>query len=241
MKKKKITYSLIIPAFNEEKFLPIIFESVKNQTEPFDEIIVVDNNSKDGTAKVARKFGARVVHESKKGIANARNAGAAAAKGEMICFSDADGYLHEKWLFSLKEAVLRERGKIAFSGLVYFGHTKFWKYIYFNIYTTIAYLINFANYFVFGKIFLSGNNFAIDRKTYLALGGTPAVISEDVYFSKLFWKKYPGYCGFVWGMENRISARRFEKEGYLRTVFLWIGSALKKRSQEDYGRVWNSL
>src|SRR3989344_6807313 len=125
MKKKKITYSLIIPAFNEEKFLPIIFESVKNQTEPFDEIIVVDNNSKDGTAKVARKFGARVVHESKKGIANARNAGAAAAKGEMICFSDADGYLHEKWLFSLKEAVLRERGKIAFSGLVYFGHTKF--------------------------------------------------------------------------------------------------------------------
>ena len=52
--------------------------------------IVVDNNSKDGTAAVARDKGAAVVHEPVQGIARARNAGARHAEGDVLVFVDAD-------------------------------------------------------------------------------------------------------------------------------------------------------
>ena len=57
--------SVIIPVFNEEKFLPRCLESLKNQKFKYFEIIVVDNNSTDKTAEIAKKFNVILVSEKK--------------------------------------------------------------------------------------------------------------------------------------------------------------------------------
>ena len=93
-------FSVVIPAYNEEKFLPRLLDSIEvarlNYSGGRDqvEVVVADNNSTDRTAEVARQHGARVVHVAKRRIAAARNGGARAATGEILCFIDADSAVH---------------------------------------------------------------------------------------------------------------------------------------------------
>ncbi|MBC8003033.1 MAG: glycosyltransferase, partial [Opitutaceae bacterium] len=88
--------SVIVPAFNEEKLLAESLLSMKMamkafQTREWDtELVVCDNNSKDGTAEIARSAGAIVVFEPVNQIARARNCGAAVATGDWFVFVDAD-------------------------------------------------------------------------------------------------------------------------------------------------------
>ena len=85
--------TIIIPAFNEEAYLPSTLDSIHaaaTHTDAEVDIIVVDNNSVDDTAAVARSKGATVVHEPVQGIARARNAGAGHAEGDVLVFVDAD-------------------------------------------------------------------------------------------------------------------------------------------------------
>jgi len=112
-----VSYSIVLPAYNEESHLPGTLASVhaamKMVPEP-GEIIVVDNNSSDRTAEVARANGARVVFEPINQISRARNAGAAAAQGAWLVFLDADTLLPSGLLVRAIEN-LRE-GKIAGGG-----------------------------------------------------------------------------------------------------------------------------
>ncbi|OGV47751.1 MAG: hypothetical protein A2X49_11990 [Lentisphaerae bacterium GWF2_52_8] len=89
----KPLYSIIIPAYNEEKLLPLTLAALQSamQAQPEKgELIVVDNNSSDATAEIAKSHGARVVFEPVNRIASARNAGARVAEGEFLVFADAD-------------------------------------------------------------------------------------------------------------------------------------------------------
>jgi glycosyltransferase involved in cell wall biosynthesis len=91
-----IVYSVVIPAYNEEACLPGTLASVREamrMVEEVGEVVVVDNNSSDGTAAVAREWGARVVFEPVNQISRARNAGARAAAGAWLIFLDADTLL----------------------------------------------------------------------------------------------------------------------------------------------------
>jgi len=91
--------SIVIPAFNEARLIERTLQSVAaaiaaNQRPGFtSEIIVVDNNSTDNTAELARQAGARVVFEPINQIGRARNAGAAQANGDWLLFLDADSLL----------------------------------------------------------------------------------------------------------------------------------------------------
>src|SRR5437867_3626205 len=99
--------SVIVPAYNEEKLigrcLGCIAEAVAANAAPdwTSEIIVVDNNSTDGTGALARAAGATVVFEPINQISRARNAGAAVATGDWLLFVDADSYLHAATLADL--------------------------------------------------------------------------------------------------------------------------------------------
>ncbi len=92
--------SLIIPAHNEQDYLPALLDSVEIARDNFKErsdsieVIVVDNSSTDRTAEVAHSFHCRVVHEDKRIIAAVRNSGAEAAGGEILMFVDADSVIH---------------------------------------------------------------------------------------------------------------------------------------------------
>ncbi len=99
------TLSVIIPAWNEEKTVGRAIASLQRAAEVYrqqrggeTEIIVVDNNSSDRTAEVARQAGATVVFEPVNNIGKARNAGAKAARGQYIAFCDADNEVTENLL-----------------------------------------------------------------------------------------------------------------------------------------------
>jgi glycosyltransferase involved in cell wall biosynthesis len=92
--------SIIIPAFNEERLIERCLQSISTSLaaniKPVftSEIIVVNNNSTDNTAELARQAGAQVVFEPINQIGRARNAGAAGATGDWLLFVDADSVLN---------------------------------------------------------------------------------------------------------------------------------------------------
>ena len=93
-------FSVIIPAYNEEKYLPRLLMSIEIARQSYSggcdqiEVVVADNNSTDRTSEVASAHGARVVHVAKRRIAAARNGAARASNGEILCFIDADSAIH---------------------------------------------------------------------------------------------------------------------------------------------------
>jgi len=92
--------SLVVPAYNEEHFLPGLLDSVDAAAAAYRaaggavEVIVADNGSTDGTARIAAARGCRVVPAVPRTIAAVRNAGARAARGELLAFVDADARIH---------------------------------------------------------------------------------------------------------------------------------------------------
>ncbi|MBL0265932.1 MAG: glycosyltransferase [Leptospiraceae bacterium] len=88
--------SVVIPALNEEKFLPVLLESLKNQTFKDYEVIVADAGSKDKTLEIAHSYGARVVPGGMPGPG--RNRGAEVATGEFLFFFDSDVLLPNDFL-----------------------------------------------------------------------------------------------------------------------------------------------
>ncbi len=95
--------SVVIPAYNEEKNIAACLKSLMKQDIAADEIIVVDNNSTDRTAEIARSLGARVVEASQKGIAQARNAGFDAATSDIIARTDADSCVPRDWISKIHD------------------------------------------------------------------------------------------------------------------------------------------
>jgi glycosyltransferase involved in cell wall biosynthesis len=88
--------SIVIPTLNEEKYLPKLLQSIKNQKFKEYEIIVADANSKDKTVEIAKKYGAKVVKGGMPAVG--RNNGAKIAKGEFLYFFDADVRLSKSFL-----------------------------------------------------------------------------------------------------------------------------------------------
>lgn len=88
-----VKFSVVVPAFNEEKYIQATLQALRNQTFTDFEVIVKDGKSRDQTVKVAKKLADRVVSARDRSAADARNQGARYAKGEIIVFTDADTFL----------------------------------------------------------------------------------------------------------------------------------------------------
>lgn len=88
--------SILIAAYNAERWVAEAIESALGQTHPQVEVVVVDDGSTDGTLAVARSFeerGVRVVHQTNAGACAARNRALEEAQGEFVKFLDADDAL----------------------------------------------------------------------------------------------------------------------------------------------------
>ena len=86
-----LTCSIIIPAFNEERFIAEAIESALSQTYKDIEVIVVDDGSTDGTADIVKKYPVRYVkHMENWGLPKARNTGIGMAMGDRILCLDGD-------------------------------------------------------------------------------------------------------------------------------------------------------
>lgn len=100
--------SVIIPAYNEAAHLQSCLESVKSQTYPRLEIIVIDDGSKDQTPAIAKSFNlVKLLRQLHRGPGSARNRAAQAAKGSILVFVDADMILDPKFV-SLLTAPIRQ-------------------------------------------------------------------------------------------------------------------------------------
>src|SRR5580698_7255999 len=112
--------SFVVPAYNEEAYLPDCLEAILKQTkglaEPA-EIIVVNNASTDRTREVALSYpGVRVVDEMQKGLTFARQAGFAASTGELIANVDSDSRLTPGWVETVLTTFAREPKMVSLSG-----------------------------------------------------------------------------------------------------------------------------
>jgi glycosyltransferase involved in cell wall biosynthesis len=102
------TTSVIITAYNYARFLPRCLESVLGQSQPADEIIVVDDGSSDQTSEVVSSFPAvRYIRQNNAGKAAAFNRGFDASKGDLICHLDADDYWLPEKLKRVTEVLSR--------------------------------------------------------------------------------------------------------------------------------------
>ncbi len=92
--------SIIIPAYNEEKYLPSCLKSISNLNYPKNdiELVIVDNGSTDSTRKIAESYGAKVLCDSSLNISGLRNMGVSESTGGIITFVDADCIVTGEWL-----------------------------------------------------------------------------------------------------------------------------------------------
>jgi len=112
----RLRISLVIPVYNEESHLADCLHTVFSQIEPFQEVIVVDNNSSDATVAIATSFpGVTVLYEPRQGVVYGRNRGFEAASGDIIARIDADTHLPADWTQQITE-LFREDAVAALSG-----------------------------------------------------------------------------------------------------------------------------
>ena len=93
-----LKYSVIVPVYNVENYLPRCIDSLLAQNYADLEILLIDNGSNDQSGQICENYAAQfsnitAYHIPNKGVGSARNFGLSKAKGEFICFVDADDYL----------------------------------------------------------------------------------------------------------------------------------------------------
>jgi hypothetical protein len=99
-----VSITLVIPAYNRASLIAETLDSALNQTEPFLEIIVVDDGSTDGTAAVLDRYGDRIrrLHVANGGVQRARNLGVAAATGQYVALCDSDDLLEPGYVETMR-------------------------------------------------------------------------------------------------------------------------------------------
>jgi len=116
--------SVVIPAYNAARTLGRALEALAGQSEPVDEVIVVDDGSTDATADVAKRHGVSVVATDGSGFAGAaRNAGWEKASGDVVVFLDSDAIPMPGWGAGLRRALGEFPGAIVGCARTFRGRT----------------------------------------------------------------------------------------------------------------------
>src|SRR5262245_44343068 len=100
--KEPVMISVVIPARNEEEFLPATVDALNAQSYRNFEVIVGANGCHDRTADVAREWGCRVFELGDRGLGPARNRGGREATGQILVFLDADTLLPRNTLQTIE-------------------------------------------------------------------------------------------------------------------------------------------
>jgi glycosyltransferase involved in cell wall biosynthesis len=188
-----VKYSIIIPAFNEEVFLPKTLAKICEAMEKIKmpgEIIVVNNNSTDGTAAIPERYGAKVVFEPINQISRARNTGAKAANGSYLIFLDADTNIPPILLQSALETL--DCGHYCGGGVTVAMDG--------TLSQVMQYVLNFWNWLSVKYDLAAGCFIFCTKEGFEAIGG----FSERVYASEEIWLS----LGLKsWGKKQNLSFR----------------------------------
>lgn len=221
--KSNMKLSIVIPAYNEEKYvgkcLEYVFREIKKSN--FDiEVIVVNNASTDNTRKVAESFSeVRVVDEFQKGLVRARSAGYKASSGDIIANIDSDGWLTEGWIEKVFQEFEKDPNLVALSGpyiypempWIFNGVVKLW----YGVGVTFHL---FNQYIIHRGAMLQGGNFIVRRSAMDKIGGFDTRIEfygEDTDVACRIQKV--GKVKFTFSLPMYTSNRRFRGDGIIMT------------------------
>ncbi len=189
MNFQNFEFSIIIPTYNRPEHLQQCLQSIALLDYPRHrfEVIVVDDGSRMSLKPIAVKFedciSINLIRQPNAGPASARNAGAAAAQGDYLIFTDDDCQPHPDWLKALAE-VLKDFPNVLIGGYTINALAD-------NLYSTasqllIDYLYDYYNQSKGQATFFASNNFAVSRSLYQQLGGFdtsfPLAAAEDREF-----------------------------------------------------------
>jgi len=228
--------SVIIPARNEEKYIGKTLKSLNSQSFKDFEVIVVDNNSKDSTSKIAKKLGAKVIFEKKRGVGLARNKGAKQAKGKILLFLDADT-IASRDLLKTYSKIFKDEKVIAATGPVKpFSKSLTYKLGYWLVSDLF---VRFC--FFFRRPIIMGMNFAVRKSAFEKEGGFNERFKtfEDWDFSLRLRK----HGKVVFSKEAFVysSERRVKKWGILRFFTFHFSNILRylifKKPKEEYEEI----
>lgn len=177
-----MTISVVIPAYNEEKYLPQTLASLKKLQRTPNEIIVVNASSTDKTEDIAIRAGAKVITEKKSTIGYSRQMGLKAAKGDVVAFTDSDAIVPPDWLTRIEQEI-QKPGVVGVFGGFRVPDGPWWYKIYIN------YLQPSLNVFYFSLLKIpmaTGQNMAFYKEKALAVGGFPQEfrIAEDIEIAR---------------------------------------------------------
>lgn len=181
-----MTISIIVPTYNEERYLPKTIASIKHLDHLPDEIIVVDGSSTDNTPKVAKALGAKVIIEKHSTIGYARQKGLLAARGDIVAFTDADTQVPRNWLSTIERQIQKPNVVGVFGGFrVHDG--PWWYRVFINV---LQPALNTFYFTVLGVPMACGQNMAFYKKKALSVGGFPEEfkIAEDVEIARRLMK-----------------------------------------------------
>jgi glycosyltransferase involved in cell wall biosynthesis len=173
----QVKISFIVPAYNESTELPGTLRSIHNASRATAcdyEIVVVDDASTDDTAPLARQLDARVVQISRRQIAAARNAGARAARGEILIFVDADTHIAAEHLNGVFHAL--EHGCVGGGARVLVdGEVPPWGKIFVRVFGAVYFGLNLG----------AGSFLFTTRANFQTVGGFDEqyFAGEEVFFS----------------------------------------------------------
>jgi hypothetical protein len=157
--------SVVIPVKDDAVALERCLRLLANQTVPPVEVVVVDNGSRDASAEVARRHGARVIPEPSPGIPAAAATGYDAARGDVIARCDADSTPGPDWVERIGTAMTADPGLDALTGTGWFYGISRWS-------SAVLGTLYLASYYVLvhlamGHTTLWGSNMALRRRTWL--------------------------------------------------------------------------
>jgi len=210
--------SIVIPAYNEENYLPATLEKIRASLESVEcdsETIVVDNESSDKTRLIAERFAAKVFTESEHNIAKVRNTGAKNAVGDVLIFVDADTLVPEILFQKITDAMKEEK---CFGGSVAVDYQRFerkWMKIYLRGWQFWGTLFNMKQ----------GATQFCRKSAFEKLGGYDETIfmGEDVIF---YWRlakfaeQSDGRLFFIKNPKVITSTRRFDRMSIWKTLLL---------------------
>lgn len=224
--------SFVIPAYNEERRLPICLAAVERELSrtPCDaEVIVVNNASTDRTGEVARGYAwVRVVDEPRKGLVRARHAGLMAATGELIANIDADTMLTEGWLETVLTEFAKDEQLAALSGpFIYYDLSASHRAL-----TRVFYVAGYLSHLVNQHILrigamLQGGNFIVRRTHLEQAGGFDTSIEfygEDTDVARRISKV--GKVKWTFRLPMYASGRRLASEGIVTMGLRYAGNYL---------------
>lgn len=219
IENKFISFSIVIPAHNEELYIAKTIESLKQIDYPRDklEIIIVENGSTDNTLDIIKKTAPtwfKIISIKESGVSKAKNVGIKnlSENSEWVIFLDADTYLGQSFLRDLSHFLLRNKNKnlgCGFVSLLPYPNT-FYARLWYHFY-------NFAN-----KVTKTTRSIQIIRRDLLKnlRFDENLTFDEDTMMIRACRKKAKYF--FFKTKKVFSSTRRFERNGWIRQLFQWI-------------------